>query len=106
MIRTTAAILGVAIVLLFTPAGPPPPANAVTIDINIGFGIGSNLNRGLRMSCSQGERILRNRGFRDVRRINCRGQHFVYRGWRRGNRYEIALRSRDGRVVDLRRLRR
>ena len=106
MIRTTAALLSIGTLLLITPVGLPAPANAVTIDINLGFGVGSDLDRGRRMSCRDGERILRNRGFRDVRRIDCRGRTFVYRGWRRGNRYEIALRSRDGRVVDVRRLRR
>ena len=105
MFRLAAAVFGVATLLLLTPAGPPAPANAVTIDVNIGFGIGSNLNRGRRITCSQGERILRNRGFRDVRRIDCRGRHFVYRGWRHGRRYEVALRASDGRVVDVRRLR-
>ena len=106
MIRTTAALLGIATLLVFTPVGAPTPAQAVVIDVNIGFGIGSNLNRGRRMSCREGERILRDRGWRNVRRIDCSGRNFVYRGSRRGNRYEVALRSRDGRVVDVRRLRR
>jgi hypothetical protein len=106
MIRTTASMLGVAILLLFTPVGAPVPAHAITIDVNIGFGVGSNLNRGRRISCREGERILRDRGFRDVRRIDCGGRYFVYRGWRRSNFYEVALRSRDGRVQDVRRLRR
>ena len=105
VMRTIAAMLGVTTLLLVTPVAHAPPASAVTINVNVGFGIGSNLNRGRRLSCSEGERILRNRGFRDVRRIDCRGRYFVYRGWRRGNRYEVALNSRDGRVVDLRRLR-
>jgi len=106
MIRMTAALLGIGALLFITPLGAPAPANAVTIDVNLGFGVGSNLDRGRRMSCIEGERILRNRGFRDVRRIDCRGRTFVYHGSRRGNRYEIALRSRDGRVMDARRLRR
>ena len=107
MIRTTAALLGVTTLLIITPVAPAPPANAaVNIDVNIGFGIGTNLNRGRRLSCRQGERILRNRGFRDIRRINCSGRYFTYRGWRRDRRYEVSLRSRDGRVADVRRLRR
>src|SRR5262245_16654050 len=107
MIRTAAALLGITILLMITPVATVPPANAqVNIDVNIGFGIGTNLNRGRRLTCRQGERILRNRGFRDIRRIDCRGRYFVYRGWRRDRRYEVALRSRDGRVADVRRLRR
>ena len=104
MYRMILASLGVALALLIAPAGAPNPAHAVTVDINIG--IGTNLSSGRRISCSRGEQLLRNRGFRDVRRIDCRGRHYVYRAWRRGNRYEIALRSRDGRVVDYRRIRR
>jgi hypothetical protein len=80
----------------------PTPAQAVTININIG----SNLNNGRRISCSQGERLLRNRGFRDVRRVDCRGRFFIYRAWRGNTRFEIAIRASNGQVVDVRRLRR
>jgi hypothetical protein len=80
----------------------PVPAHAVTVNINVG----SSLNSGRRISCAQGERLLRNRGFRDIRRIDCRGRYFVYRGWRGGNRFEITVRSTDGRVVNMRRIRR
>jgi hypothetical protein len=104
MMRGTVAVLSFVAVLLLTPAGPVAPAHAVTIDINIGTG--TNLSSGRRITCREGERLLRNRGFRDVRRIDCRGRYFVYRAWRRNNRFEIALRSRDGRVVDMRRVRR
>ena len=104
MMRVTIALLSLAAVLLLTPAGPTAPANAVTVDINISTG--TNLSSGRRITCREGERLLRDRGFRDVRRIDCRGRYFVYRAWHRNNRFEIALRSRDGRVVDMRRLRR
>lgn len=80
----------------------PTPAQAVTITIDIG----SNLNSGRRISCSQGERLLRNRGFRDVRRVDCGGRFFVYRAWRGNTRFEIAIRASNGQVVDVRRLRR
>ena len=93
-----ALILG----LLVLPAAIPTPAGAVTININVG----TSLNNGRGISCAQGERLLRNRGFRDVRRINCRGRYFVYRAWRGGSRFEIAVRSSNGRVVDVRRIRR
>jgi len=87
---------------LAEPVALPPPAQAVTINIHIG----SNLNHGRAISCRDGERILRNRGFRDVRRVNCSGRFFVYRAWRGGRRYEIAVNRHNGRVVDVRRLRR
>ena len=90
--------------LLATPITLPPPKAEASVTINIG--VGTNLNRGRRITCREGERILRNRGFRDVRRVNCSGRFFVYRAWRGGQRFEIAVRSSDGRVVDMRRIRR
>jgi hypothetical protein len=102
MNRRIVAVLAVILGLFLVPAIMPAPVEAVTVNINIG----TNLSNGRGITCAQGERHLRNRGFRDVRRINCRGRYFVYRAWRGGNRFEIAVRSRDGRVVDVRRLRR
>ena len=104
MSRVTVALFSLVAVLLLPPAGPATPAHAVTVDINIRTG--TNLSAGRRITCREGERLLRERGFRDIRRIDCRGQYFIYRAWRRNNRFEIALRSRDGRVEDMRRLRR
>ena len=86
-----------ALLVLFAPVGPPAAAS-VTVNINIG----SSLSNGRSITCREGERLLRNRGFRDVRRIDCRGRYFVYRGWRGGTRFEVVMRSRDGRVVNRR----
>jgi hypothetical protein len=102
MIRRSLTAFAIALGLLLTPAVMPTPADAVTVNITVG----SNLNNGRGITCSQGERLLRNRGFRDIRRVNCQGRYFVYRGWRGGNRFEIAVRSSNGRVVDVRRIRR
>src|SRR5215475_6718207 len=102
MSSVTVALLSLAAVLLLTPAGPVAPVHAVTVDINISTG--TNLSSGRRITCREGERLLRDRGFRDVRRIDCRGRYCVYRAWRLNNRFEIALLSRDVRVVDMRRL--
>jgi ligand-binding sensor domain-containing protein len=66
--------------------------------------IGTSLNHGRGITCWEGERLLRNRGFRDIRRVSCHGRYFVYRGWRGGIRSEIHIRQRDGRVVNIRRL--
>jgi hypothetical protein len=87
---------------LVLPVSLPAPAHAVSINIQIG----SNLNAGRAITCSQGQRLIQNRGFRNVRRIDCRGRVFVYHATRGNGRFEIALSSRTGRVVDLRRLRR
>jgi hypothetical protein len=100
--NNTATALGLLFCLLATPLAVPAPAYAVTININVG----SNLNHGRPISCREGERRIRDRGFRDVRRVDCRGRTFVYRGWRGNQRFEIALDSRNGRVTDVRRIRR
>jgi hypothetical protein len=83
---------------------PPATASSQSLDVNIRVGTSLNNNRAI--TCSQGERLLRFRGFRDVRRIDCRGRFFVYRAWMGSRRYEVALNSRNGRVVDVRRIRR
>lgn len=96
-----AIVAVVSLLVLLAPGTFPAQASSVTININVGTSISSG--RGI--TCREGERLLRNRGFRDVRRIDCRGRYFVYRGWRSGNRFEVVLRSRDGRVVSRRRIR-
>ena len=101
MTRISFASLSITLGLVFMPAAMPTPAAAVTINVNIG----TNLNSGRGISCSQGERLLRSHGFRDVRRVDCLGRYFVYRAWRGHSRFEISVRSRDARVVGLRRFR-
>ena len=103
MLKSTLVPLGLAFSLLVTPIGLPTSASAQT-NININIGVGTNLNRGRGISCSQGERLLRNRGFRNIRRIDCRGRFFVYRAWRGNSRFEITVRQSNGRVVDMRRI--
>lgn len=95
-------IIGLAVALLFLPSANTLPASASSVTININ--VGSSISNGRGITCRDGERLLRNRGFRDVRRIDCRGRNFVYRGWRSGSRFEVVLRSRDGRVVSRRRI--
>lgn len=92
--------------LLLAPAVLAPGSASAQVSINIDIGLGSNLSRGRRISCAEGERILRQRGFFNIRRVDCRGRNFVYRGTRRGWRTEVAISSFNGRVVDYRRLRR
>lgn len=84
------------------PAVAPTTAHAVTININVG----TSLNNGRAITCRDGERILRSRGFRDIRREDCRGRFFIYRARHVGGRFEITVSAHNGRVVDLRRLRR
>ena len=101
MRRLLPACLGLALSLA-APVVMPTPAQAVTINITIG----TNLNNGRAVTCRDGERILRRRGFRDIRRVDCRGRFLVYRAWRGSGRFEIAVSAHNGRVVDFRRLRR
>jgi len=101
MRRLLFACLGLALGLV-VPVASPTPAQALTINITIG----SNLNNGRAITCRDGERILRNRGFRDIRRVDCRGRFFVYHARRGAGRFEIAVSAHNGRVVDFRRIRR
>jgi hypothetical protein len=96
-----AAVLALGTVV--PPVAVPTPAEA---QVSINIQVGTDLNRGRRISCSDGERLLRARGYRDIRRVDCRGRYFVYRAWRGNNRFEIALSASNGRVVDYRWLRR
>ncbi len=104
MFRKIITAAALAVPLLLAPAMLAPAGAQVSVNIDIG--IGSNLSGGRRISCAGGERILRQRGFFNIRRVDCRGRFFIYRGTRRGWRHEISLSSFDGRVVDYRRLRR
>ena len=101
MRRLLLACLGLALSLA-APVAMPTSAQAVTINITIG----TNLNNGRAITCRDGERILRRRGFRDIRRVDCRGRFLVYRARRGSGRFEIAVSAHNGRVVDFRRLRR
>lgn len=102
MHRRLLACLGLVLTLAMLPMTLPTPAQAVTINLTIG----TSLNNGRAITCRGGERILRNRGFRDIRRIDCRGRFLIYRAWRGGSRFEIAVSAHNGRVVDVRRIRR
>jgi len=105
MQRTLLAILGLAAATVAAPAIAPPPA-AAQVSVTVEIGRGSHLSGRSRITCAEGERLLRQRGFRDVRRLDCRLRYFVYRATRGRSRYEIAIRARDGQVVDFRWLRR
>lgn len=85
---------------LAAPFALPTSAQGITLNLHNG----SSFNTRRAITCRQGERILYNRGFRDVRRTDCHGRFFIYRAWRDGRRYEIALRARNGTVADMRRV--
>ncbi len=64
--------------------------------------VGTTINHGHRIGCTQGSRLLRMRGFHSVRTLDCRGSHFLYRATRLGRSYDITIRARDGRVTHVR----
>lgn len=87
---------------LILPVSVPAPAYAVSINIHVG----SNLNFGRAITCRQGQQLIQNRGFRNVRRVDCGGRTFVYHARRGSGDFEISISSRTGRVMEIRRLRR
>ena len=100
MPRTILATLVLALALVVEPLAVPAPAGAVSINI----AIGTNLSGGRAISCAEGARRVRARGFRNVRRIDCSGRIFLYRAQRSNRSYEIAVRRSNGRVVDVHRV--
>lgn len=99
LLRSSLLSWTLALAVVASPVAVPREASAQIAII----GAGNSLNHGRGITCPQGERLLRTRGFRDVRRDNCRGRYFVYRATRNGERFEIGVRQRDGRIVDMRR---
>lgn len=97
MIRTWIAAGTLSLGLLATGAIGPAQAGSSGITIDIGGGG--------RISCREGARIVRYNGFRDVRPIDCSGSSYSYRGFRRHGLFEIRLRSKNGRITDVIRLR-
>lgn len=77
-------------------------AHAFTVPL-FEFRIGTYVGDGTPITCRQGERFLRRRDFSSIRRIDCRGRYYTYHGSRRGSRYSITLRAKDGRIVEARR---
>jgi hypothetical protein len=53
------------------------------------------------ISCGQGSRAVRSRGFRDVRTIDCGGRNYVYSALQRGEPVEVRVSSRDGRIMSV-----
>ncbi|MGE0006752.1 MAG: hypothetical protein AB7S92_14300 [Parvibaculaceae bacterium] len=82
-------------------AQPAAPAQAkVQIDITIG---GTLWGKG-KISCRQGARLLRDRGYYNVSMRDCRGRYYTYRAWRKNRYFQIAVDARNSRVVNRLRL--
>ena len=53
------------------------------------------------ISCGEGGQIVRERGFRNVRPVDCNGRAFTYVGQRRGETFEVRVSSFDGSVLNI-----
>jgi len=101
MVRSYVTVLAAALVaasatmeVAYSASPSLPPADG-----------GHTVRRERTMQCSEGQRLLQRQGFQRVQPLDCRGIHFLYTAQRGGERYEIVLDGRDGRIVDLRRVR-
>ena len=51
-----------------------------------------------RLTCGEAKWTVRNRGYRNVSTVECRGATYTFRGTRYGNRYILYVNSRSGAV--------
>ena len=98
-------IIAGALSLGMLAAGTASSALAGT-DIDIGIGLGGGYGGSGRISCRQGARIVASAGFRRVRPLDCNGSEYSYRGVRRDNLFKITVRSRNGNIKNVYRIRR
>lgn len=54
-----------------------------------------------RIACAEGREIVRDRGFRRVRTLECRGRTYTYLGRRYGDAFRILVSARTGRIIDV-----
>ncbi len=104
--------IAVAGVFLGLVIAGPVSATAADPDGNIGIG-GEAYDSGpyywparRGISCHEGRRIVASAGFRRVSPVDCHGSEVTYQGVRRDGMYRITLRSFNGRIKDVDRIRR
>lgn len=51
-----------------------------------------------RISCERARNLVRNRGYRNVQAVECRGATYTFRGVRNGKRFVLYVNSRSGGV--------
>ena len=87
-----------------------PPASADhDVDVHFGIGIGTPRHYGYgvypdsyypyhrrKLSCWQARELVRDRGFRRVRTIECFGRVYTFRAMRRGRPVTINVNARTG----------
>ena len=52
-----------------------------------------------RISCWEGRRIVRAAGFHGARPIQCHGEIYRYRAWKRGHQWRVSVDADTGRIV-------
>lgn len=93
-------------VLGFGTASQALAGTNVDIGIGLGGGYSDPGRRYRRVSCREGARIVASAGFRRVRPLDCNGSEYAYRGFRHGDMYKITIKSRNGHIKNVIRLRR
>jgi hypothetical protein len=88
-------------------AGTAPSLADVDVDIGVGAGVGipgiyvdpdydddyDRRRRG-RLSCWEAKELIRDRGYRRVVTLDCRGRIYTFQATRRGNLYELNVNPR------------
>ncbi|PQZ29591.1 hypothetical protein CQZ93_05000 [Ochrobactrum vermis] len=100
-LHSVAAILAFAAIFTIGTVAETVPAFSQSHSIVVG----TRINNGHRIRCTEGARLLRMRGFRNVRALDCRGSHFLYRADRSRRTYDVTVRARDGRITNVRTVR-
>ena len=81
------------------------------VDVHFGIGIGTphygygvypDVYHRRKLSCWQARELVRDRGFRRVRTIECSGRNFTYAARRAGDVFRVSLNSRTGEIVSVR----
>jgi hypothetical protein len=65
------------------------------------YWLGYGLRVPYRIACAEGREIVRDRGFRRVRTIECRGRTYTYLGRRHGDSFRVVVSARSGRIIDV-----
>lgn len=100
----TKSMIAVILSLAVAAVLPVSPAQAKTdVDINIGIGFGGgyygpgfggwhDIDPGI--SCVKAKRIVFNRGFSNVRSIDCSAPNYKFTGWRGFQKFMIRVNDR------------
>ncbi len=78
-----------------------------------GYGIGHRYRPGYRLyddfgdsiSCREASWIVRERGYRRVSTIECRGSSYTFVAQKRGRNFQIKVHARSGDIISIRRVR-